>query len=281
MINNNEITIEQWLIKTASLLNHKREAEWLLMHYLKCSNTYLFTHNTQLISYLLSDLELQSLNEAVQRRLNGEPFAYITGEKEFWSLSFSVTPDILIPRPETELLIDIVLQEITQTNASILDLGTGSGAIAISLAYERVNWKINATDASLRALEVAKQNAFKILGKHSIQFHQAIWLDHDFQTKFTAIISNPPYIKENDSHLSALTHEPIEALTAGKDGLDDIRIIIKNSPEHLHSNGWLLLEHGYDQAQAVTELLKTRGFHSIHTWQDYADIPRITGGKFL
>jgi release factor glutamine methyltransferase len=224
-------------------------------------------NNAELITqsdYLLTPTEKKALNNMIKQRINNMPFAYISGKKGFYHLDFNVTPDTLIPRPETELLIDISLNLFTKNKAcKLLDLGTGSGIIAVTLADKNPHWQVTATDYSVSALEVAKSNATK-----PINFLQGSWLEVVDNQKFDLIISNPPYIEVADKYLDDLTFEPITALTAGKDGLDDIKIIINQAPNNLAKNGYLLLEHGHNQRLRIVELLN-KNFTNIQTFKDY------------
>jgi release factor glutamine methyltransferase len=224
-------------------------------------------NNAELITqsdYLLTPTEKKALNNMIKQRINNMPFAYISGKKGFYHLDFNVTPDTLIPRPETELLIDISLNLFTKNKAcKLLDLGTGSGIIAVTLADKNPHWQVTATDYSASALEVAKSNATK-----PINFLQGSWLEVVDNQKFDLIISNPPYIEVADKYLDDLTFEPITALTAGKDGLDDIKIIINQAPNNLAKNGYLLLEHGHNQRLRIVELLN-KNFTNIQTFKDY------------
>lgn len=213
--------------------------------------------------YSLSKAQHHHLMQLVQERQQGKPFAYLSGEQAFYHLSFKVNRHTLIPRPETELLIDIALDLLDKKrNYQVLDLGTGSGIIAITLADICKNWQLTATDFSLKALAVAKQNA-----NTEINFLLGEWFAPLTQ-KFDLIISNPPYIKANDPCLNDLRYEPKSALVAGKDGLDAIRIISKNAHNYLHKNGFLLLEHGFDQQKQIKQLLKCN-FCNVRTFTDY------------
>ncbi len=232
----------------------------LLSLVLNKSNAQLITQN----NYKLNQEEKQQLDTLIDQREQGMPFAYLSGTKGFYHLDFKVTSDTLIPRPETELLIDIAIDLFPkEKNIKAVDLGTGSGIIAITLADKNPNWQMTATDFSLGALEIAKQNATT-----DINFQQGSWFEAVNNQTFDLIISNPPYIEENDSYLNDLKFEPITALTSGKDGLDDIRIIIEQAPNHLNKDGYLLLEHGYNQQQQIIKLLE-ENFINIQTFQDY------------
>ena len=232
----------------------------LLSLVLEKSNTELYAQS----DYALNSKQQQQLLSLIQQREQGTPFAYLSGKKGFYHLDFKVTKDTLIPRPETELLIDITLDLFKKNQKiTVLDLGTGSGIIAVTLADINPRWKVSATDFSQAALDVAKSNTTA-----DINFTQGSWFDATPGQTFDLVISNPPYIEENDAHLDDLTYELITALTAGKDGLDDIRIIIDNAPEYLNKDGYLLLEHGFDQQEKIVNLLSEK-FHNIKTFKDY------------
>ena len=214
-----------------------------------------------------------------RRRQAGEPVAYLLGEKEFGGLTLNVDARVLVPRPDTEVLVEWALELLPTPGTGaprLLDLGTGSGAIALTVAARRPDAQVTATDASADALAVAEANARR-LGL-PVRFAHGAWLAAVPGECFHVIASNPPYIAEGDPHLAALTHEPVSALTAGPDGLDDIRQIVAQAPASLPPGGWLLLEHGHDQAAAVRELLAARGFEAISSRRDLADIARCTGG---
>lgn len=215
--------------------------------------------------YQLNKEEARKLDALIKKRTQGVPFAYLSGNKGFYHINFKVTPDTLIPRPETELLIDIALNLFTDKIQPyhVLDLGTGSGAIAVTLADKNPHWQVVATDFSESALEVAKQNA-----TNPINFQHGNWFDAVPNQYFDCIISNPPYIEENDPYLNYLKHEPMNALISGKDGLDDMRLIIEQAPIYLKENGYLLLEHGYNQQAKIVDLLQKKFTH-IQTFQEY------------
>ena len=252
------------------------DAEILLCSVLKKDRVFLRTWPDA----ELSDEELNKFNLLLERRIKGEPIAHILGERGFWSLNLKVTSDTLIPRPDTERLVELAL-EIIPKNADwkILDLGTGTGAIALSLAKEKPTCHIMATDQSIAALDIAKQNAEKNQISN-IEFIQSDWFDKIGNQKFNMIVSNPPYIKKNDPHLKQgdVRFEPLSALTSGADGLDDIRIIIQNSQKHLTQKGVLLIEHGYDQSGAVCDLLNAAHFTQINDYKDDNDNPRVAIG---
>ena len=215
------------------------------------------------------------------RLLQGEPLAYITGERGFYGLNLKVDARVLDPRPDTETLVDWALDVLSNTpSPQVADLGTGSGAIALALQHQRPDARVLAVDASADALAVAHANAQRL--NLPVCFALGSWLsplaNHSSPEKWHLIVSNPPYIAEEDAHMAALHHEPRQALTSGPDGLDDIRHIVDNAPMHLRSGGWLLLEHGHDQAPAVQALMRTRGFSAVQSRNDLAGIARCTGG---
>lgn len=215
----------------------------------------------------------------LQRRLAGEPIAYILGMREFYGLEFKVTPAVLIPRPDTETLVEAALARISaQWPCRVLDLGTGSGAIAIAIAHYRPQAEVVAVDASSAALAIATENA-KTLNTPNVRLLHSDWFGALQDEKFDVIVSNPPYVAEQDPYLAALGFEPATALASGTDGLDDIRRIVKESPKHLSAGGWLLLEHGYDQAEAVVALLKKAGFSDAVALPDLSGVLRVTLGK--
>ena len=219
----------------------------------------------------------------LQRRLSGEPVAYVLGEREFYGLDFVVTPQVLIPRPDTETLVEAALAHIPQRKSCrVLELGTGSGAIAIAIAKHRPLASITAVDNSQPALDVAGENARR-LGADNVQLKLSHWFSALAGEAFDVIVSNPPYIAADDPHLSQgdLRFEPASALVGGRDGLDDIRLIVSAAPAHLVPSGWLLLEHGYDQAEHVAELLRVAGFYEVASVADLAGVMRVTQGRLL
>ncbi|MBR6000182.1 MAG: peptide chain release factor N(5)-glutamine methyltransferase [Oxalobacter sp.] len=231
----------------------------------------------------LSSEQAQVLASLVQRRIQGEPIAYITGFKEFFGLPFKVTPDVLIPRPETELLVELALNVLPQ-GGGLLDMGTGSGAIAVAIAHERPDAQVVATDVSDGALAVARENAaLNLEPNQAIRFLPGSWFDAlEAGMRFDVIVSNPPYIEAGDVHLSQgdLRFEPQGALTDFADGLSALGILVDGAPKYLNENGWLLMEHGYNQSEAVVALLTKRGFSAVQTWPDLAGIGRVTGGQW-
>lgn len=225
---------------------------------------------------------LAALNGLFARRRAAEPVAYLTGEREFYGLSFRVTPAVLIPRPETELLVDFALETVGATGAAcVLDLGTGSGCIAIAIAHHRPQAQVTAVDRCGEALAVARTNA-QALAATNVAFVQGDWFATLGGARFDLIVANPPYIAAGDPHLAQgdLRHEPAMALASGKDGLDAIRAIVASAPAHLDAGGWLALEHGYDQAEACRALLTQAGFEKVFSRHDLAGIARVSGGRF-
>jgi release factor glutamine methyltransferase len=223
---------------------------------------------------LLTDETESRFRNFVERRIQGEPVAYILGRKEFYGLELSVNPAVLIPRPETELLVELSLQ---REFSSVADLGTGSGAIALALKHQRPRARVVAVDASAAALVVARRNAVRC--NLDIDFLHGRWLAPLAGERFDLVVSNPPYVAEGDPHLADLAFEPAAALVAGPDGLAAIREIVAAAPSHLAPGGWLLLEHGVGQEVAVRSLLTEKGLEEVATWPDLAGIPRVSGGK--
>lgn len=249
----------------------------LLQKILHVPRVYLLAHPER----CLSDAEFAHYNDLLQCRLNGEPIAYILGEREFYGMSLKVTPATLIPRPDTELLVELALQRIPQhQRCAVVDLGTGSGAIALAIAHERPQAEVLACDASAAALAVAQENA-RALGISNACFVQSDWFAALGTRRFTLIVSNPPYIAAGDPHLAQgdVRFEPVSALISGVDGLDDIRHIIAQTSSYLLQGGWLLLEHGYDQAARVRRLLQEAGFDDVFSACDLAGIERVSGGR--
>lgn len=216
----------------------------------------------------------------LQRRRQGEPVAYILGQQGFWSLDLEVAPHTLIPRPDTELLVELALRCLPQEQARVLDLGTGTGAIALALGRERTGWQVMAVDRVAEAVALAERNRAR-LGLGNVQVRESHWFSALQGQRFDLILSNPPYIRSHDPHLSEgdVRFEPASALVSGIDGLDDIRHIVAHAPEYLNTGGWLLLEHGYDQAAQVRALLEAEGFEQVESCTDLGGHERATLGR--
>ena len=268
-------TAVQMLAAAAALGIERLDAQLLLLHALgraASERAWLLAHDTD----TLPDAVWEACERLFARRLAGEPVAYLVGEKEFHGLGLQVDARVLVPRPDTETLVDWALHCLDGRSApAVLDLGTGSGAIALAIAHARPDARVAAVDASADALAVARANAAR-LGL-AVRFVQADWLE-GADRGLDLIVSNPPYIVAGDPHLAALRHEPLQALVSGADGLDDIRRIVQAAPGHLSHGGWLLLEHGYDQAESVRQLLTGRGFAQVQSRDDLAGIARCSGG---
>lgn len=281
----NNITYKQALLNAENFLkytihdNTRLECEILLAYTLKKSRTLLHTHP----EYFLTIDELQHFQNYLKQRQQGIPIAYIIEHKEFWLLKFKVNNTTLIPRPETELLVELTLNKFKHLkNATILDLGTGCGAIAITLAHEKPNWQIIATDISYEALQIAQENAIN-LNCHNIRFIHSDWFAAiDPKQKFDAIISNPPYISPTDPHLNNgdLRFEPKIALVSQDNGLADLKYIIKNSLRNLHINGLLLIEHGYQQKNQISTIMTKYNYKNIKTYQDWQNNDRVSTGNY-
>lgn len=258
----------------ATSCSARLDAEVLAMHVCNLSRTALITRG----GCVPSPEQAQRLEELVLRRQRGEPIAYITGRREFWSLDLQITPDVLIPRPETELLVEQALARIPDdADWLIADLGTGSGAVALALAHERPGCRVVATDISPAALALTQVNAQR-LGLNNLECRSGDWLIPLAGEEFDMIVSNPPYIAETDLHLGAgdLRFEPLAALSPGGDGFDAIRCIIRDARAHLRANAWLLLEHGYDQSASVRTLFAARGYRGVTSFRDTSGHERVT-----
>lgn len=254
------------------------DVEILLGHCLQQSRTYLKTWPERMVS---ADQQ-QTFMQLLQRRQQGEPIAYLIGERDFWSLRLQVSPATLIPRPETELLVEQALQQLSgQQQAEILDLGTGTGAVALALASERPDWNILAVDIEAAAVALAERNRC-MLGLNNVQLQQSNWFQSVTARRFNLIVSNPPYIDGDDPHLQQgdVRFEPLGALVAGQSGMADIEHIVKLAPAHLENQGWLMFEHGYQQADAAQQALRAAGFEQVSSACDLAGHQRVTGGCF-
>lgn len=273
-------TIKQVLTDAVAKLNNEEatiEARILLEKTLAVNSAWLISHAEDSV-----DLDTLSLFEAlIQRRVNGEPIAYILGEREFFGLNLKVTPDTLIPRSDTETLVETALAKIPDDQPSkVLDLGTGTGAIAIAIARHKPNADVMAVDLSAAALDIAMSNVHQ-LAISNVTCVQSDWFNALDAMRFDVIVSNPPYIEVKDQHLKQgdLRFEPISALVSGEDGLSDIRIILKNVLVYLKPQGWVMLEHGYLQGPSVQELMAEAGLVDIETIQDLAGNDRVTIAK--
>lgn len=252
------------------------DAEILLAMVLDKNRTYL-----RAFAEVIPDADQQQqFQNALEKRRQGHPIAHITGNREFWSLDLSVNEHTLIPRADTEILIEFVLEHFPQPHLKVADLGTGSGAIALALATEKPQWQITATDRSGNALAMAKKNAAK-LSLNNIHFQAGDWFNALTENDYDLIISNPPYIPSGDPHLARgdVRFEPDSALTSGADGLDDIRLLIAEAPHYLSTEGWLILEHGYDQKEAIYQLFQQAGYRQITQLDDYGGNPRMTAAR--
>ena len=272
------MTLAQALTHAAALGLARLDAQLLLLHVAgraQDERAWLLAHDTDPLP-----ASAGAAYEALcLRRAAGEPLAYLVGEKEFYGLMLRVDRRVLVPRPDTETLVEWALEALEGRPApSLVDLGTGSGAIALALASRRPDAHVEAVDRSEEALAVARANAQR-LGL-PVNFQAASWLEGS-GTGLDLIVSNPPYIADADPHLAALGHEPLSALASGRDGLDDIRAIVAQAPAHLAAGGWLLLEHGWDQAGAVRALLLSAGFAQVQSRRDLAGIERASGGQWI
>lgn len=274
------MTIIASLLRSAELPDSptaRLDAELLLAAALGKPRSFLHTWPERIVS---SEAALTFASH-LQRRRTGEPVAYILGQQGFWKLDLDVAPHTLIPRPETEMLVEAALELVPGfAPTRVLDLGTGTGAIALALASERPVWQVTAVDRVLEAVALAEHNRQR-LHLDNATVLSSHWFSSLEGQRFDLIISNPPYIAAEDPHLAAgdVRFEPSSALVAGADGLDDIRMIVAQAPTYLNGEGWLLLEHGYDQGAAVRDLLSSHGFEKIQTRRDLGDHERITFGR--
>ena len=272
------LTVAQAAAWAQTLGLPRLDAQVLLLHALGRAphdRAWLLAHGDDAL-----DATVQTTFEThAQRRLNTEPVAYITGQKEFFGLTLQVDQRVLDPRADTETLVEWAMSCLADTSSpEVVDLGTGSGAIALAIKHTRPDAQVSAVDASADALAVASANADRLA--LPVDFHHGSWLAPLNGRTFDAIVSNPPYVANDDEHLAALKHEPLSALASGADGLDDIRVIVREATQHLKPNGWLLLEHGYDQAHAVQTLLGNQGFVNVQSRPDLAGILRCSGGQW-
>lgn len=251
----------------------KVDAEVLLCEALQCNRTRLITEPTQ----VLSDVQQRRFADFISQRATGIPVSYIIGHQDFWTLSLEVNKSTLIPRPETELLVELALSVAEAQEGRCLDLGTGTGAIALAIASEKPDWQILGTDRIAEAVALASRNQKRnnITNAHFLQSH---WFDDLPQQQFDLIVSNPPYVESDSDYLAQgdLRFEPASALVSGGDGLNDIRHIIQQAGDYLSPQGWLLLEHGFPQAQAIQSMMQQAGMKNIDTRQDYAGHDRVT-----
>ncbi len=254
------------------------DAELLLGFVLQKNSAWFLAHGDDELPLPAQEKFLELLG----RRIAGEPIAYITGSRGFWTLDLSVTADTLIPRPETELLVELAISKCAQDKKlRILDLGTGTGAIALAIASECKNSEVLAVDKSAAALAVARENARR--NNRAIEFIESDWFEALANKKFNLIVSNPPYIPNDDPHLSLgdVRFEPMMALASGVDGLDDIRLIIAQAPHYCLPDAWLMIEHGFDQGEAIRALFSNAGFSNVETVQDLEQRDRVTTGQLL
>jgi len=269
------LTVRALLAHAAARVD-RLDAELLVAHALGITRTRIMTDpDTR-----ASPLQAERFGALIERRRAGEPLAYLLKYKEFWSLKLAVSPSVLVPRPETELLVERALALHPEPFARVADLGTGSGAIAIALASERPNWKITATDVSADALAVARENA-AALNTPNVEFVAGDWFEPLAGRRFDMLVSNPPYIAASDPAMRALAYEPRGALTPGSDSMTSLRAIIHHASEHLEPQGWLLLEHGWDQAHSLTSELVALGFRHVRCRRDLGGHERVTEAQRL
>lgn len=272
------MTIAQALTSAMALGLERLDAQLLLLHTLgrpQNERAWLLAHDGD----ELAPADAQRYQQVCARRGTGEPLAYIVGQKEFFGLQLKVDPRVLVPRPDTETLVEWALELLRPVTAPrVIDLGTGSGAIALAIKQACPGAEVEAVDASPGALEVAAANARAL--DLDVSFRLSSWLN-GATASYDLIVSNPPYVSQDDPHLAALRHEPASALASGPDGLADIRAIVAQASAHLNPGGWLLLEHGWDQAEAVRALLRAAGFGAVASRRDLAGIERCSGGQRL
>ncbi len=252
------------------------DSEILLMKALRVSRAYLYTYDDKVIA----ESKKQLLEELVTRRMNKEPIAYIIGKKEFWSREFYINQRTLIPRPESEMLVELIIQTNSRKKIScILELGTGCGCISVSIAKELSHSQIVSTDICAKALEVANKNA-QHYGVNNISFIKSDWFNELDNQKFDCIVSNPPYIRKDDPYLNELTFEPSKALVSGDDGLEAIEIIVSNAADYLSPEGKIFIEHGEDQEKEIQKIFELNNWRDIICFRDLGGLPRITTAKF-
>ncbi len=265
-------------VATLATADARAEVDLLLGHVLGRDRAWLFAHD----DVVPSEDQAARFRELVIARAGGTPIAYLLGTRDFWTLSLNVSPAVLIPRPETELLVELAIARAdAPEQCRVLDLGTGSGAIALAIATQRPRWSVTATDASDEALTVARANAASA-GLEHVRFVAGDWYAAVKDARFDLIVSNPPYIRADDHHLREgdLRFEPMHALASGPDGLDDLRRIVAGAPAHLASRGWLGVEHGHDQGADVRALFDAAGFRAVVSARDLAGHERVTHGEW-
>lgn len=268
------MTLGDWLEHARALGLTRLDVQLLAAHHLGQPRSWVIAHP----EVVLAPAQQAALDDAARQRAAGCPLAYLVGEREFHGLALRVTPAVLVPRPETELLVDWGLELLReQPGAAVADLGTGSGAIALAVKHGAPAAQLTATDSSATALAVARASAERLA--LAVEWLQGDWWAPLAGRRFDLVLANPPYIAEGDPHLADLTHEPAGALSPGGDGLGALRAIVAGAAAHLQPCGWLLLEHGYDQAAAVQQLLRDAGFTAVQTRHDLGGQPRATGGR--
>lgn len=275
-----ETSLGSWLqqasqqLHQAGLDSPRHEAQCLLSHLLQKNTAFFYARP----EFLLNADQLQQLNVWLQQRLEGQPLAWILGQWEFWGLPIKVSPATLIPRADTERLVELALEVCQQPDARVLDLGTGTGAVALALKKERPGWLVEAVDFKAEAVALARDNARSL--KLDVKIWQSDWWQQIPPGQYDLLVSNPPYIHPNDPHLvqGDLRFEPVSALVGGEDGLQAYRDLLASILQRLTPGGYLLVEHGYDQADIISELFSLAGLESIQSYRDYAGQPRVTLG---